>query len=225
MSFKWPEPVVDPDTGDTFGPGVVLETALSANGRRAAAWHKDGQVTVCDVAAGKIAATFKAVANSQFDSLALAPDGKTVATALGNGTVKLWDADTGKEKAVLGAFNRSADTVRGVRFSDDGKSLVVAEWKAVHVWDLATEKKRGSVGTDLVASSNGVALSPDGNTLAIAARDKHLRLVDVASGKELARAPWVSDPGDVMFSPDGTLLASVRGGRVRIWDIKAAAGK
>jgi hypothetical protein len=49
--------------------------------------------------------------------------------------------------------------------------------------------------------------------------------VDVETGKELARCPWVSSPGDVIFSPDGTLLASVRESRVRIWNISASAGK
>ncbi len=70
---------------------------------------------------------------------------------------------------------------------------------------------------------NGVAYSPDGNTIASASRDKTIKLWDPATGK--VRLTLSGHPGSVVavaFSPDGALLASGGGkddNSVRIWNV------
>jgi WD40 repeat protein len=61
---------------------------------------------------------------------------------------------------------------------------------------------------------------PDGTRIVSGARDRFIRLWDVASGEEVARLPghasWVFC---LAFSPDGTTLASSSGdATVRLWD-------
>src|SRR5207302_406322 len=84
-------------------------------------------------------------------TLAVAPDGKTVATASADGTVKVWDAGTFKEKAVL----RHPPHVRAVTFSPDGKTLASGALNGtVMLWDTASWQERATLQghTDLVFS-------------------------------------------------------------------------
>lgn len=97
-------------------------------------------------------------------ALAVAPDGKTVASA-GAGFICLWEADTGK---YLRDFpNRDAET-RDLVFAPDGKTLASAGSYAVQLWDVATgkmlERWRPETENDIMAHS--LAFSPDGRTLA-----------------------------------------------------------
>jgi len=78
-------------------------------------------------------------------------------------------------------------------FTADGKKL----------WDLRTGKMTVSFRGD--SSIEGVAFSPDGKWLAFPEVEGPVRLLDTASGTELAQ---LKARGPVAFSPDGNLLAT-----------------
>ncbi|MGE5264272.1 MAG: WD40 repeat domain-containing protein, partial [Acidobacteriota bacterium] len=63
--------------------------------------------------------------------------------------------------------------------------------------------------------------SPDGRVLAIAARERVVRLLDAATGRELGSlAGHTGDVNGVTFSPDGKFLATgSQDGRVKQWGI------
>src|SRR5438093_1353172 len=69
------------------------------------------------------------------------PDGKQLASASVDGTVKLWDTTTGQEEHTL---HGHAAGVEGVAFSPDGKRLASASNdQTVKVWDLAEGRATG----------------------------------------------------------------------------------
>jgi WD40 repeat protein len=68
-------------------------------------------------------------------SASWSPDGKTLASASGNGTVKLWAVATGKEQAT---FKGHTHGVSSVSWSPDGKTLASADFEgAVMLWDVS----------------------------------------------------------------------------------------
>jgi WD40 repeat protein len=68
--------------------------------------------------------------------MAFSPDGRRLASASDNKTVRLWDAETGAYQQTLKGHARR---VRLVAFSPDGRQLVSASsYMAVRLWDAET---------------------------------------------------------------------------------------
>lgn len=175
------------------------------------------------------------------DSIAFAPDGKTLAAARiwradeEAGNIDLWEVGTGKRCRRLRA---DGNLVRCIAFSPDGKLLVAhSQWGlhqrgAVRVWDVGAGKEILKIPTN--SAGHTIAISPDGKLLAFDV-EYTVRLCETATGKELFKleghqevgAPGAATSGylnAVTFSRDGKLLASAScDNMARIWEV--ATGK
>ncbi len=172
-------------------------------------------VLLWDLQAGKKIATMLGHTGS-VERLAFSPDGKTLASASQDGTVRLWDVPSGKELATL----KGNGLQSYIDFSADGKRLASGGWdKAVRIWDVATHKELG-VFKGHANVVLDVKFSPDGTIVASGSHDGTLRLWDVATGKARATLKGhVSEVYCIAFSPDGKIVAS--GSRAKVFSTKA----
>ena len=223
--LRWPVAEA-PDGAATIGPPQILQPrgtqdgfAITQDGRTiAAAMYNDGGL-VFDAQNPQRARWLRPHRDVRY--IAISPDGRWVVTGshgVADG-MKLWDAQTGR---LVHDFPGVSDEVGLVRsFSPDGR------WLAVH-WDgwvlfettTWTPKVRLFRGV-----SSGLAFAPDSRTAVYDDDAGTLILVEVETGRELAR---LEDPEQaridaVAFTPDGSQLVTTLLDRpyLRVWDLRA----
>ncbi len=150
-------------------------------------------------------------------SAAFSPDGRRIASASADRTVKVWDADSGQLMLTLTGHT---DAVWRTVFSPDGRRIASASSdRTVKVWDADS----GELKLTLTGHTNavlGVAFSPDSRRISSASSDQTVKVWDAQSGQETLTLKGHNQVVmAVAFSPDGRRIASGSYDRtVRVWD-------
>ncbi|OHE93031.1 WD domain-containing protein [Colletotrichum orchidophilum] len=175
---------------------------------------------------------------SPVSQVRISPDGRWIASASADGTVKTWDAATGEHMDTLVGHMAG---VSCVAWSPNSESLATgSDDKSIRLWDRVTGRPKvtakgvGHMAKDDAAPSARpmpplrghhnyvmcLAFSPRGNILASGSYDEAVFLWDVRAGRLMRSLPAHSDPvSGIDFCCDGTLVVSCStDGLIRIWD-------
>jgi WD40 repeat protein/tRNA A-37 threonylcarbamoyl transferase component Bud32 len=136
------------------------------------------------------------------------PDGRRLATAGDDQTIRLWDAQDLRELRVLRGHD---DAVYTIAFSPDSRWLASAgEGGTIKLWDLKSAGSSGEVpllvGREL---ANRISFTPDGRSMAIGTDDNCVRVFDIKSWEVTASFKDFYVPAT--FMADGTRIIGFGG--------------
>jgi WD40 repeat protein len=201
--------------------GNVRQLAFSADGKTLASagdHNVDKTAIVWDMATSK--ARITVAEEHGVWSLAISPDGKTLAT--GSLRLTLWNAGTGKEIAVI---KEGSPNGNGEAFSPDGKILAYGtDTNRAILWDLSANKPQ----LELKGHPHSVvctAFSANGKVLVSGDHEGWVKLWDLPGGMERHTIKAHDERVTrVAISPNGQLLATgSEFGTAKLWD--TATGK
>ncbi|HEY1376239.1 MAG TPA: sigma-70 family RNA polymerase sigma factor, partial [Gemmataceae bacterium] len=207
-------------THSVAGPfGTSWEAAFAPDGRTFTGRRKIGApLGLWDLTTGRSVRELDD--STEFGTVAYSPDGRLIARGGNSGTVRVWDAATGK---VLRDLAGHKGVVQGLAFSADGRLLATGGFdRTLRLWDLTTGREIWNRDGGLV--SELVAISPDGRWIAGSGQhNRRVQLYEARTGSPRRLLIGHQGPVDgLAFSTDGGRLATGSSdGTALVWDLYA----
>ncbi|KAG9088911.1 hypothetical protein FS749_001766, partial [Ceratobasidium sp. UAMH 11750] len=163
--------------------------------------------------------------SSEVNSVAISPDSRRIASGSDDGTVRIWDAETGD--TVLKPLKGHTRAVNSVAFSPNSRWIASgSDDMTIRIWDAETGETRFD---PLRGHSNrvlSVAFSPDSRRIASGSADKTVHVWDAETGQPVLKPLNGHTRGvnSVAFSSDGqSIVSGSMDCTLRIWDARTGA--
>jgi WD40 repeat protein len=197
-------------------PISVEPFSVTANGKTLAV-NADYNVIIFDTGSGGAKHRFNE--NVPFYRCALSSDGKCLAAAdLPHTLVRAWNLENTNIFHDL-----PCRWVNYLKFSPDGQQLVTGSTYDYRTWDTRSWQCGRVIPRSEAGSNSRIAFAPDGQLMAVTDSSFTVRLLEPATGRELATfgMPEPQLISCLAFSPDGSQLAV--GGRtpvIYVWNLR-----
>lgn len=146
--------------------------------------------------------------------VAFSPNGLKVITCGRNGSIAVWDVNSGDLKKL----EISEKYYRNVTLSPDGRYIVTAEDDGIQFWNTQS----GELFRTLKGIRAPFTFSPDGRKIAAQGDDDSVHVFDSQSGKILRTMEGEGySIYSIVFSSDGRKILGGGQGTVRIWDVES----
>jgi WD40 repeat protein len=206
----------NPEPGDTMSFTTSHNVTFSPDSRIVAAGFSDGTIHLWSTSNGLPIGDPLIGHTDRVYSVAFSPDGKALVSGGNDNTLIVWDLETKGMLYPPLAGHKAA--ILGVNFSPTGGYVATASMDTdVILWEI----DRGRLPQLHAGTLLSIAFSPDDRTLASSAEDGSIRFWDVEAGRASGKpiADLEENQQNLVFSPDGTILASIGGG-IRLWDVE-----
>jgi WD40 repeat protein/uncharacterized caspase-like protein len=197
----------------------VAVSPLISDTFAAADW--DGKIKIWQNTADGTQKLIRTLAGHQdtITQIKYSPDGKLIASASWDQTIKLWDEKTG---ALINTITGHQDGINSIAFSPDGQILISGgEDKTIKIWNLVDQPKLIKTLTGHTDSIKAVTVSPDSKLIATAGYDNTIKIWSIA-GKLLQTIDAHSLAiNSLAFNLDSETLASGSwDNTVKLWSIQ-----
>lgn len=194
----------------------VVAVTFSGDGRYVATGDKEGTIVIWNRAARTVVRRFKAH-SGETRFLFYIPGSNELASAGTDGAVRLWGTSGTAPLATL--LEPSQDSVTALTGSVDGQYIYAAlDDMTVKGWTVSSRMLRNTMDFNN-RQINSIALSPDGDYMAIVEEDESIMLWNVRESRIAWEEALDGSATQVIFSPDGKRLLTSGGDNwIRVWD-------
>lgn len=148
-------------------------------------------------------------------SIAVSLNGRVIASASLDNTVRLWDTQTGNLIRVL---NGHKTEVYAVAFSTDGKKIASSDYDGkILIWSVESGKLIRTL--QIKGWSTAIAFSPDGKQLAVANQEPTTIIFEVETGNVLRSLETSGNTNVITFSPDNRYIATATSA-IALWNFQ-----
>lgn len=204
-------------------PGSIACGDISPDGRLLAVGQADEKVSLFELVTGKLVARHAVkTIKDDIQRVKFSPDGRRIAVGgPKNGEIEILDVTTGKVSSRLQlATIHNKRNLYAIAWDPTGRWLAAGGVKEINIWDLRQPGRSPILAIGHESAVSRLQFHPSGKLLASYSWDGTSRIWEAATGFQLLQLEETFP----RFSPDGRLLATRKGLKLKLWEVNTPAG-